>query len=45
VRDLATLHGLLKINNMYPVSGGKDKLRHLGLPPSGLVSEMHSGFQ
>jgi len=45
VGDLDTLHGLLQINNVDPVPGGKDKLRHLRVPPPRLVAKMDTGFQ
>ena len=38
-------YGLLQVDNVDPVTLGKDVLGHLGVPAAGLVTEMHAGFQ
>jgi hypothetical protein len=37
--------GLLKIDDVNPVSGAENVLLHLGIPPLGLVAKMNSSFQ
>ena len=44
-RDLETLRGLGKIDDVNPVALRKNERAHLGIPPARLVAEMDSGFQ
>jgi len=39
------LHGLLQVDDMDAVAGAEDVRTHLGVPTTGLVTEMHAGFQ
>ena len=42
---LQLLHGLLKVNDVDAVTLTIDVLGHLGVPASGLVTEVDTGFQ
>ena len=45
VRGLDALKGLLQVDDVNVVSLTKDEATHLGVPTTGLVAEMNSGFQ
>ena len=42
---LQLLHGLLQVDDIDPVALGVDVGRHLGIPTTGLVAEVHAGLQ
>ena len=39
------LNGLFQIDNMDTVTGTEDVLLHLGIPETGLVTEVNAGFE
>ena len=42
---LQLLHGLLQVDDIDPVALGINVGGHLGVPPTGLVAEVHAGLQ
>jgi hypothetical protein len=37
--------GLFEVDNVDPVADAEDVGRHLGVPPAGVMAEMHAGFE